>query len=217
MAEPGGFAFEDVVVIRGDRRALDGFTAEIPGGGVTVVFGPSGSGKSTLLRLCNRLEVPSSGRVLFGGEDVADLDPLALRRRVGMVFQRPTPFPGTVRDNLLTASPAADHEQLGTALSRAALDSDWLDRDAKGLSGGEAQRVCVARTLVTDPDVLLLDEPTSALDEQATFLLERAVCELTQHGITIIWVTHDAAQLRRVANQVVRIDHGRYAGAGAPS
>ncbi len=217
MAEPGGFAFEDVVVVRGDRRALDGFTAEIPGGGVTVVFGPSGSGKSTLLRLCNRLEVPSSGRVLFGGEDVAELDPLALRRRVGMVFQRPTPFPGTVRDNLLTASPTADHEQLGTALSRAALDSNWLDRDAKELSGGEAQRVCVARTLVTDPDVLLLDEPTSALDEQATLVLERAVRELTRHGITIIWVTHDAAQLRRVADQVVRIDHGKYAGAGAPS
>lgn len=216
MAEPGGFTFEDVVVIRGDRRALDGFTAELPGGGVTAVFGPSGSGKSTLLRLCNRLEVPSSGRVLFAAEDVAGLDPLALRRRVGMVFQRPTPFPGTVRDNLLTASPAADDDQLGRALNRAALDGDWLDRDAKALSGGEAQRVCVARTLVTDPDVLLLDEPTSALDEQATLVLERAVCELTQHGITVIWVTHDAAQLKRVADQVVRIDHGRYAGTGAP-
>jgi putative ABC transport system ATP-binding protein len=217
VAEPGGFAFEEVVVIRGDRRALDGFTAELPGGGVTVVFGPSGSGKSTLLRLCNRLEVPSSGRVAFGGDDVAWLDPLALRRRVGMVFQRPTPFPGTVRDNLLTASPTADDEQLGTSLARAALDGSWLDRDAKALSGGEAQRVCVARTLVTDPDVLLLDEPTSALDEEAMLVLERAVCELTQHGITVIWVTHDAAQLKRLADQVVRIEHGKYAGAGAPS
>ncbi|HEU4540466.1 MAG TPA: phosphate ABC transporter ATP-binding protein [Jiangellaceae bacterium] len=216
MAEPGGFAFEDVVVLRGDRRALDGFTAEIPGGGVTAVFGPSGSGKSTLLRLCNRLEVPSSGRVLFDGDNVAQLDPLVLRRRVGMVFQRPTPFPGTVRDNLLTASPNADEDQLVTALTRAALDGSWFDRDAKALSGGEAQRVCVARTLVTDPDVLLLDEPTSALDEQATLVLERAVCELTRHGITVIWVTHDAAQLRRVADRVVRIDKGRFAGTGAP-
>ena len=203
--------------MRGDRRALDGFAAELPGGGVTAVFGPSGSGKSTLLRLCNRLEVPSSGRVLFGGEDVAALDPLSLRRRVGMVFQRPTPFPGTVRENLLTALPTAGDEQLETALTRAALDGDWLDRDAKALSGGEAQRVCVARTLVTDPEVLLLDEPTSALDEQATLVLERAVCELTKHGITVIWVTHDAAQLRRVADQVVRIEQGRYAGSGAPS
>jgi putative ABC transport system ATP-binding protein len=217
VAEPGGFTFEDVVVVRGERRALDGFTAEIPSGGITVVFGPSGSGKSTLLRLCNRLEVPSSGRVLLYGDDVARLDPLALRRRVGMVFQRPTPFPGTVRDNLLTALPAASEQQLETALIRAALDVTWLDRDAKALSGGEAQRVCVARTLVTDPDVLLLDEPTSALDEQATLVLEKAVYELTRPGISVIWVTHDAAQLRRVADRVVRIERGRYAGSGAPS
>jgi putative ABC transport system ATP-binding protein len=217
VAEPGGFTFEDVVVVRGGRRAVDGFTAEIPSGGITVVFGPSGSGKSTLLRLCNRLEVPSSGRVLLDGDDVARLDPLALRRRVGMVFQRPTPFPGTVRDNLLTASPAASEQRLETALMRAALDATWLDRDAKALSGGEAQRVCVARTLVTDPDVLLLDEPTSALDEQATLVLETAVCELTRHGISVIWVTHDAAQLRRVADRVVRMERGRYAGSGAPS
>ena len=217
MAEPGGFAFDDVVVVRGERRAVDGFTAEISSGGITVVFGPSGSGKSTLLRLCNRLEVPSSGRVLLDGDDLARLDPLALRRRVGMVFQRPTPFPGTVRDNLLTASPAASEHQLETALMRAALDATWLDRDAKALSGGEAQRVCVARTLVTDPDVLLLDEPTSALDEQATFVLEKAVCELTRLDISAIWVTHDAAQLRRVADRVVQIERGRYAGSGEPS
>jgi putative ABC transport system ATP-binding protein len=217
VAEPGGFAFDDVVVVRGERRAVDGFTAEISSGGITVVFGPSGSGKSTLLRLCNRLEVPSSGRVLLNGDDLARLDPLALRRRVGMVFQRPTPFPGTVRDNLLAASPAASEHQLETALMRAALDASWLDRDAKSLSGGEAQRVCVARTLVTDPDVLLLDEPTSALDEQATLVLEKAVCELTRHGISAIWVTHDAAQLRRVADRIVRIERGRYAGSGEPS
>jgi putative ABC transport system ATP-binding protein len=212
VPEPEGFSFEDVVVIRGERRALDGFTADIPRGGITVVFGPSGSGKSTLLRLCNRLEVPSFGRVLLDGDDVAGLDPLALRRRVGMVFQRPTPFPGTVHDNLLTASPEATEEQLGTALERAALDATWLARDATALSGGEAQRVCVARTLVTDPDVLLLDEPTSALDERATVVLEQAVCHLTRHGISVIWVTHDAAQLRRVADRVVRIERGRYAG-----
>lgn len=217
MAEPEGFTFEDVVVVRGRRRALDGFTADIPLGGITVVFGPSGSGKSTLLRLCNRLEVPSSGRVFLDGEDVALLDPLVLRRRVGMVFQRPTPFPGTVRDNLLTASPEATAEHLATALERAALDATWLTRDATALSGGEAQRVCVARTLVTDPDVLLLDEPTSALDERATVVLEQAVCHLTRKGISVIWVTHDAAQLRRIADRVVRIERGRYAGSGAPS
>jgi putative ABC transport system ATP-binding protein len=213
---PGGFVFDDVTVIRSGRPALDGFSAAVPPDGVTAIFGPSGSGKSTLLRLCNRLSVPASGRVTFNGSDVAELDPLALRRQVGMVFQRPTPFPGTVRDNLLAASPESDHQQLARSLSRAALDDSWLDREATALSGGEAQRVCVARTLVTDPDVLLLDEPTSALDEQATFVLEAAVCDLARHGITIVWVTHDATQLRRVADQVVRVDRGRFAGTEAP-
>lgn len=208
----GGFTFEDVVVTRGGRRALNGFSAQIPGDGVTVLFGPSGSGKSTLLRLCNRLEVPASGHVLYGGRNVADLDPLRLRREVGMVFQRPTPFPGTVRDNLLVASPAADDADLDGALTRAALDASWLDRDATELSGGEAQRVCVARTLVTAPSVLLLDEPTSALDQDATEILEHAVCDLTRLGITVIWVTHDQLQVDRIADRVVRVASGKFAG-----
>jgi putative ABC transport system ATP-binding protein len=215
VGESDGFRFVDVVVIRGDRRALDGFSGHVPGTGVTAVFGPSGSGKSTLLRLCNRLDVPESGQVLFNGEDVMSLDPLELRRQVGMVFQRPTPFPETVRDNLLTASPDATDEQLRRALERAALDDTWLSRDARELSGGEAQRVCVARTLVTEPAVLLLDEPTSALDQAAASVLERAVCDLTRHGIAVIWVTHDRNQVQRVADRVVRIEQGRYAGTEA--
>jgi putative ABC transport system ATP-binding protein len=212
--EDDGFAFDQVVVEHGGIRALDGFSARVPGRGVTALFGPSGSGKTTLLRLCNRLEVPTAGRVTFRGQDVTDLDPLRLRRRVGMVFQRPTPFPGTVRDNLLTASPDADQEWLTRALERVALDASWLDRDATALSGGEAQRVCVARTLVAGPEVLLLDEPTSALDEAAAKVFEQTVRELTREGVTVLWVSHDAAQVRRVADRVLRIERGRYAGAG---
>src|SRR5690348_6376990 len=104
MDAVAGFDFEDVVVERGGIRALDGFSARLPDGGITVLFGPSGSGKTTVLRLCNRLDVPTTGRVCFRGKDIATLDPLRLRRQVGMVFQRPTPFPGTVRDNLLVAA-----------------------------------------------------------------------------------------------------------------
>ena len=204
-----GFRFEDVVVERGVVRALDEFSARVPSAGVTVVFGPSGSGKTTVLRLCNRLEVPTSGRVLFGGQDVAGLDPLRLRRTVGMVFQRPTPFPGTVRDNLLVAAPDADTAELTVALERAALDHSWLDRPATELSGGEAQRVCLARTLVTQPQVLLLDEPTSALDQDAAQVLEQSVRALAGDGITVLWVSHDPAQVRRVADRVLRIEHGR--------
>ena len=103
--EESVFDFVDVVVERDRIRALDGFTAAVPARGVTVVFGPSGSGKSTLLRLCNRLELPTDGRVCFCGKDITAIDPLTLRRRVGMCFQRPTPFPGTVADNLRVADP----------------------------------------------------------------------------------------------------------------
>jgi putative ABC transport system ATP-binding protein len=179
---------------------------------VTAVFGPSGSGKSTLLRLCNRLEVPTSGRVLLRGQNVAGLDPLRLRRRVGMVFQRPTPFPGTVAENLLSASPRADRAEMETVLTRVGLTGSWLERDATALSGGEAQRVCLARTLITQPEVLLLDEPTSALDESAVGVVERTVLELARVGIAVLWVTHDAEQVQRVADRVLRIEAGRCVG-----
>jgi putative ABC transport system ATP-binding protein len=207
-----GLTFDDVVVQRGAARALDGFSAAVPGHAVTAVFGPSGSGKSTLLRLCNRLEVPTSGRVLLRGQNVAGLDPLRLRRRVGMVFQRPTPFPGTVAENLLSASPRADRAEMETVLTRVGLTGSWLERDATALSGGEAQRVCLARTLITQPEVLLLDEPTSALDESAVGVVERTVLELARVGIAVLWVTHDAEQVQRVADRVLRIEAGRCVG-----
>jgi putative ABC transport system ATP-binding protein len=212
------FAFEEVTVDRDGVRALDGFTATVPAGGVSAVFGPSGAGKSTLLRLCNRLEVPTSGRVLFRGRDVAGLDPLQLRRQVGMCFQRPTPFPGTVAENLRAADPEASNTEMTAVLERAALIGSWLDRDATALSGGEAERVCLARTLITSPDVLLLDEPTSAIDAEAASLIEQAVLDQATGGMTVIWVSHDAAQVERVADRVLRIDHGRCTAVdGAPS
>jgi len=207
------FDFADVVVERAGLRALDGFSAAIPKRGVTVVFGPSGSGKSTLLRLCNRLEVPTSGRVLFCGKDIAALDPLWLRRRVGMCFQRPTPFPGTVAENLRAADPAASDARMSETLARVALTGSWLDRDATALSGGEAQRMCLARTLMAQPEVLLLDEPTSAVDAAAARVIEHAVRDLADgQGTPAVWVTHDAAQVERIADWVVYLDNGRCTG-----
>lgn len=203
------FTFEHVVVEVDGRRIVDGVDAEIPGGGVTCLVGPSGSGKSTMLRLCNRLEVPTSGVVRFRGEDIAALDPLAHRRRVGMVFQRPTPFPGTVRDNLLVARPDADDATLGAVLERAALDPAFLDRVADELSGGEQQRMCLARTLVTEPEVLLMDEPTSALDPEATKVLERRATEVAGSGTPVVWVSHDLDQVDRIADARFLVDGGR--------
>ena len=207
------FAFERVTVFRVGRRVLDEITASIPAAGITVVSGPSGAGKTTLLRLCNRLEVPDAGTVSYRGQHLEELDPLVLRRRVGMVFQRPTAFPGSVADNLAVAHPDASTEELRTALQQVALDPALLDQEARTLSGGELQRMCLARTLVTRPETLLLDEPTSALDAQPKQVFEITTRELAARGITIIWVTHDDAQARRVADRTYQLRDGHLTGA----
>ena len=207
------FAFERVTVFRAGRRVLDEITASIPAAGITVVSGPSGAGKTTLLRLCNRLEVPDAGTVSYRGQHLEELDPLVLRRRVGMVFQRPTPFPGSVADNLAVAHPDASTEELRTALQQVALDPALLDQEARTLSGGELQRMCLARTLVTRPETLLLDEPTSALDAQPKQVFEITTRELAACGITIIWVTHDDAQAARVADRTYQLRDGHLTGA----
>lgn len=213
QADPPTFDFDGVVVEKAGRRVLGEVTATVPADGITVVFGPSGSGKTTLLRLCNRLDVPSSGTVSYRGEPVAALDPLVLRRRVGMVFQRPTPFPGTVAENLAVAAPHADEDTCADVLRRVALRPEVLDQPARDLSGGELQRLCLARTLITRPETLLLDEPTSALDEDAKRAFEDTARGLAAGGVPMLWVTHEVAQLHRVAQRVLRLVDGRLEGA----
>ncbi|MCB1013874.1 MAG: phosphate ABC transporter ATP-binding protein [Acidimicrobiales bacterium] len=203
------FAFEGVRLVVDGVTVLDGVDARIPADGLTAIVGPSGSGKSTLLRLCNRLEVPTEGRVRFRRDDLAVVDPLHLRRRVGMVFQRPTLFPGTVADNLEIARPGVDPDEAADALHRAGLDRHFLDRTADDLSGGEAQRACLARTLLTRPEVLLMDEPTSALDEESTRVLEHLGVDLADGGVPVLWVTHDPHQVDRIADRRLRMARGR--------
>ena len=203
------FAFESVSVGPPDARRLDGLDVELPADGLTVIAGPSGSGKSTLLRLCNRLEVPSEGVVRHRGSDITRRDPLELRREVAMVFQRPVTFAGTVLDNLREADRDCDEARGAELLERAGLDRSFLSRDAGELSGGEAQRACLARALATDPHVMLMDEPTSALDAKATAVLERLARQLVDNGTPVVWVTHSDEQLRRLADHVLVIDGGR--------
>ena len=205
------FEFDRVTVVRAGRPVLAEVTASIPAAGITVVSGPSGAGKTTLLRLGNRLEIPDSGVVSYRGQLLDQLDPLVLRRRVGMVFQRPTPFPGSVADNLAVARPDAGTAEMSAALERVALDPGLLDQEARTLSGGELQRVCLARTLVTGPETLLLDEPTSALDEQPKLVFEDTARALAAQGITLVWVTHDNAQARRIADRTYWLRDGRLA------
>lgn len=192
------FELDRVTVRRSGKAVLRDLSLQIPDTGVTVLAGPSGSGKSTVLRLCNRLLVPESGTVRFRGEDVAAIEPCALRRRVGMVFQHPTCFAGSVFDNLRVGE-ALDRDGGAELLDRVALDGSFLDRDARGLSGGEQQRVCLARTLATDPEALLVDEGTSALDGDAASTLERLVRAIADAGRPVLWVTHDERQADRIA------------------
>ena len=214
VAEAPLFAFEAVGLRFGPQTVLSEVTAAVPASGVTAIIGASGAGKSTLLRLCNRLEVPTEGRVLFHGADLAGIDPLTLRRRVGMVFQRPSLFPGSVRDNLRVADPALDTEGAVRLLERADLDRSLLDREAATLSGGEAQRACLARCLATAPEVLLADEPTSALDVTARLALERLAGQLAAGGVPVVWVSHDLEQVRRIADRVIVLESGRVRAAG---
>jgi putative ABC transport system ATP-binding protein len=211
------FRFESVTVAGSAGMRLREITLDIVNGGVTVLLGPSGAGKSTLLRLCNRLEVPSAGTVRFHGLDLAGLDPLDLRRRVGMVFQRPVLFAGTVRDNLAEADGGAADGRFEAALDRAALDGSFIDRPAAELSGGEAQRVCLARALVADPEAVLMDEPTSSLDGAAVARLERLGRELADAGTPVVWVTHDLAQMERIADRVAVLLDGALRFVGSPT
>lgn len=203
------FELDGVGLDVGGRRILHDVSLTVPDRGITVLLGPSGAGKTSILRLLNRLDVPTAGEVRLRGEPIDALDPLRLRRRVGMVFQRPVVFPGTARDNLLTAAPGATDDDLLPRLDAAGLPAALLDQVADDLSGGEAQRLCLARTLATDPEVLLMDEPTSSLDPDARRRLEAAARRLADGGLRMVWVTHDLAQADRLADHRVVIVDGR--------
>jgi putative ABC transport system ATP-binding protein len=197
----------------GDTWRLRDADGSVPAAGVTALVGPSGSGKSTLLRCCNRLEVPSEGVVRFRGDDLATLDVLTLRRRVAMVFQRPTPFPGTCRENLRVADPGLDDDRACTLLARVRLAPEFLERNATQLSGGEAQRLCLARSLAVGPEVVLMDEVTSSLDPAARRGLEELARTLADDGVPVVWVTHDLAQARRLADTTIVVVRGHIADA----
>ncbi len=211
-------AIRDLDFFYGGNQALKKINLGFPDRQVTGMIGPSGCGKSTLLRVLNRMYdlYPGQravGEVLMDGENIIapDVDLNALRARIGMVFQRPTPFPMTVYENI--AFGVKLHEKLSKAdmddrvewsLTRGALWAEVKDRlhtSAMGLSGGQQQRLCIARTIAVRPEVILLDEPTSALDPISTLKIEELIDEL-KHDFTIVIVTHNMQQAARCADQV---------------
>jgi putative ABC transport system ATP-binding protein len=187
---------------------LKSIDVTIPEAGITVLAGPSGAGKSTLLRLLNRLDDPLGGAIRWRDRDLSEWDPMELRRRVGMVFQRPPLFHGTVLENLQVALPDVSNERALHVLEHVGLSGDLLDQDADTLSGGEAQRMCVARALLTEPEVLLADEPTAALDAAARRKVEGLGRMLADSGVAVVWVSHDTDQLRRLADHVIVLADG---------
>jgi len=191
-------------------RLLDDITLDLPAGRLIAIVGPSGAGKSTLLRMCNGLERATSGTIRWLGRDLATVDVLELRRSVGMVFQRPTPFAGTVADNLRVADPHLSDGGCGELLRLVELDPSLLDRDASTLSGGEAQRMCIARTLAVTPAALLMDEPTAALDLEHRRSIEGLARRFVdERSLSVLWVSHDEDQVERVADVVVEMAAGR--------
>jgi len=197
----------------GEAILLEEASFRLKAGDVFVVFGPSGAGKSTLLRLLNRLDEPTSGTVYLDGTDYRDLPPQEVRKRIGLVPQAPTLLPGTVAENVAWGprlrSETVDRDRVDRLLRRLGLDG-FSDRAAGELSGGEAQRVAIARTLFNEPDVLLLDEPASSLDATAARQVESLIgATATDLARAAVLVTHDADRARRLGTRVLRLEEGQ--------
>lgn len=209
------FELSEVSLTRGDRRVLDSVSVAIPVG-ATAIVGPSGAGKSTLLRLLNRLADPDAGTIAYRDKPLDEYEPLALRREVSLVPQLPALLEGTVESNLAYAAGLAGKEfDSARCLGLAGLDPDFAGRDVAKLSVGEQQRAMLARALAQEPAVLLLDEPTSALDHAARDAIEATLAELRRElEISVVLVSHDPEQARRLSDWVVRLEDGRAIEAG---
>jgi UDP-glucose/iron transport system ATP-binding protein len=201
---------------RGDPvpSILEDVSFAVERGRALTLMGPSGSGKSSLLRCLNRLVEPTSGTVRFDGRDIQSIEPRHLRRQVALVMQTPVLFEGTVRDNLRVRPAGASGDfsegRLGVALAEVGLELDLLDRDAAMLSGGEKQRVTIARALLRDPQALLLDEPTSALDPPNALLVVETISRLClARSLSIVAVTHQPDLVRRLGGGLLYLVRGR--------
>ena len=207
----------DVTISYGSFDAVVGVTYDIPENQITAMIGPSGCGKSTVLRSINRMNdlvqgASVKGRIEYHGVDInaPSVDPVEVRKRIGMVFQKPNPFPKSISENIIWGAQingfkGNKKELVESCLRRAALwdeVKDKLDQSGLSLSGGQQQRLCIARTLAVNPDVILMDEPCSALDPISTLRIEELMRELARQ-YTIVVVTHNMQQAARVSDQTI--------------
>jgi ABC-type phosphate transport system ATPase subunit len=222
MSSSQKFILKDLTLsLHSNSPILKNISLEIPTGQITSLIGPSGSGKSTLLRCLNRLWEPPAESIFLDKIDITTLDVLALRRRVGMLFQSAALFEGTVASNV-AYGPGLRRQplslvQIEELLRMAGLDPSLIQKPADELSGGQAQRVALARALANEPEVLLLDEPTSALDPAATRHVEETILRLRDTlGLTVVWVSHTIDQVERTADQMALLVDGTIAEIGTP-
>jgi len=210
------FSFESVVLERDGRRILDGVSDHIHAGAVTAIIGDSGAGKSTMLRLFNRLEDPTSGTIRFKGEPIDSVNVHQLRKRVSLVAQTPVMLAATVLEELRIAAPELTQDRALELLAQVALADVDLDRETVTMSGGERQRLALARALTVDPEVLLLDEPTSSLDDASASAVDLVIRTLAASGLTVVLVSHDLDRVQGVADFVLVLEKGRLVERGSP-
>ena len=208
------FELEHLGLASPEKIILEDISLSLEAGAHLTITGPSGSGKSSLLKLLASLVSPSSGRIVYQGQDLEDLDPVAYRREVSYCFQQPVLFGQTVRDNMAFPFEIRhlpfDQERVLATLARLNLGPEFLEKPIKELSGGEKQRVALVRNLLFEPKVLLLDEVSSGLDEKTKHVLRTFLKDLQQEGVTLIEVTHDQQEIE-AAERLVTIVGGRLA------
>ncbi|MFS0562911.1 phosphate ABC transporter ATP-binding protein [Terribacillus sp. 179-K 1B1 HS] len=200
-------------------QIIQGITGMFTKGKITAVIGPSGAGKTTLFRLCNGLLSPTGGNILIDGKEIITYDPVSLRRHVGIVLQQAIMMEGTVRDNLhlplQLAGKELSDDKAEQIIQLVGLETNILNQNSRDLSGGQKQKVSIARTLLNQPEILLLDEITSSLDRVSKQDIEKLINQINRkHGTTIIWITHNLEQAKSVADEVWVMMNGGIAEAG---
>jgi putative ABC transport system ATP-binding protein len=204
--------FKNVEYKDGDKRILHDVNVEISKGDFVSISGDSGGGKTTFMRLCSHLISPSDGNILFYGKDILEFDPVFLRREIAYCFQEPFLFGDKVEENLifpfLVRNEIFDEARVFHFFETFHIQEDFLKRDVKNLSGGEKQRIALVRSLLFNPQILLLDEVTSALDSNNAKIVEEAVEVFHKEGLTVLWITHDEEQGKRISNKRIFINRG---------
>ncbi|ARK26309.1 phosphate ABC transporter ATP-binding protein [Sporosarcina sp. P37] len=211
--------FQGVSFEAGNTKILEDITGSFPAEQITVLVGPSGAGKTTLLKMCNGLVSPTSGQILLEGQAIDKLSPIELRRQAGMVLQNSPMIAGTVYDNLALPlrlqGKTLSKERALDILDQVGLEQTYLERDSRNLSGGQQQKVSIARTLLNESKILLMDEITSALDPSSLNEVEDLIWRLyKERGITVVWITHNLEQAKRMGQYAWIMVDGKLVEAG---